>query len=203
MLRVLPWITDGATDFIDNFINERVKRGLETRVFEFGSGNSTLYFLSRGCFVESVEHDFEWAEKIEKTANAFKCSEKLTLHKSERPYFQLYQDTGFDITLIDGRDRVKCLEHVLKTLSNREQIIVFDNSERFDYKYEEAISLIKKHNLKAIHFEQHQLEEANKRYTTRNYARDRNYHRHITSIFYLEGMYTTDGKCLLRDTTWD
>lgn len=203
MLRVLPWITDGATDFIDNFIEERIKRGLETRVFEFGSGNSTLYFLSRGCSVVSIEHDFEWAEKIESTAIAFNYDKNLTLHKSERPYFKLYRDTGFDITVIDGRDRVKCLQHVLNTISNRDQIIVFDNTERLDYKYKESISLIKQHNLKAVHFEQHQLEEGEKRYTTRNYARDRAYHRHITSIFYLRGMYTTDGKSLLRDSNWD
>lgn len=203
MLRVLPWITDGATDFIDNFIKERTKRGLETRVFEFGSGNSTLYFLSRGCSVVSIEHDFEWAEKIAVTADAFGYKEKLMLRESERPYCQLYQDSGFDITVIDGRDRVQCLKHVLGSITNRDQIIVFDNTERFDYKYKDAIDVIKQYDLRAIHFEQHQLEESGKRYTTRNYARDRNYHRHITSVFYLQGMYTTDGKCLLRDSNWD
>lgn len=203
MLRVLPWITDGATDFIDNFINERTKQGLETRVFEFGSGNSTLYFLSKGCSVVSVEHDFEWADKVLTTAQAFGYNDKLKLYKSERPYFQLYQDSGFDITVIDGRDRVKCFSHVLDSIVNRDQIIVFDNTERFDYVYKDAIDLIKTYALKAIHFEQHQLEHDGKRYTTRTYARDRNYHRHITSVFYLQGMYTTDGKSLLRDSTWD
>jgi predicted O-methyltransferase YrrM len=203
MLRVLPWITDGATDFIDNFINERTRRGLETRVFEFGSGNSTLYFLSKGCSVVSIEHDFEWADKVLTTAEAFGYKEKLKLHKSERPYCQLYQDSGFDITVIDGRDRVQCFLHVLDSIVNRDQIIVFDNTERFDYIYKDAVKLFKKYDLRSIHFEQHQLEQDGKRYTTRTYARDRSYHRHITSVCYLQGMYTTDGKSLLRDSTWD
>jgi tRNA A58 N-methylase Trm61 len=203
MLRVLPWITDGATDFIDNFINERTRQGLETRVFEFGSGNSTLYFLAKGCSVVSVEHDFEWAEKVVITAEAFGYKEKLTLYKSERPYCQLYQDSAFNITVIDGRDRVQCLKHVLDSIVNKDQIIVFDNTERLDYTYKDAVDLIKKYDLRAIHFEQHQLELEGKRYTTRTYARDRNSHRHITSVFYLQGMYTTDGKSLLRDSNWD
>lgn len=62
MLRVLPWVTDGAIDFLDTFISERRKMGFTTKVFEFGSGNSTLYFLSKGCFVTSVEHDANWAK---------------------------------------------------------------------------------------------------------------------------------------------
>lgn len=203
MLRVLPWITDGATDFIDTFINERTKQGLETRVFEFGSGNSTLYFLEKGCSVVSVEHDHEWAGRVSKTAEIFGHTEKLTLHKAERPYCKLYQDSGFDITVIDGRDRIQCFQHVLDSIVNKDQIIVFDNTERFDYTYKEAVDLIKKYDLRAIHFEQHQLEHNGKRYTTRTYGRDRAYNRLITSIFHLQGMYTTDGKFLLRDSKWD
>lgn len=202
MLRVLPWITDGATDFIDNFINERTKRGLQTHVFEFGSGNSTLYFLSKGCSVVSIEHDFDWAEKVIATADAFGYKDQLTLHKAARPYWHLYDDVGFDITVIDGRDRVSCLKHILENVFNKDQIIVFDNTERLDYKYQSAIDIIKKYNLRAIHFEQHQLEQAGNRYTTRSYARDRSFHRHITSILYFHGMYTTDGKSLLRDMVW-
>lgn len=203
MLRVLPWITDGATDFLESYIAERTKKGHETRVFEFGSGNSTLYFLSRGASVVSVEHDLDWAEKITEIARVFGYQDKLTLLKAERPYQNLYIDTGFDITIIDGRDRVACFEHVLDSMVNKDQIIVFDNTERFDYVYHDAIKLIKKHSLKSLHFEQHQLEQSNKRFTTQSYARDRVFHRHITSIFYLKGMYTSDGKSLLRDSLWD
>jgi len=203
MLRVLPWITDGATDFIENIICERNKKGQETRIFEFGSGNSTLYFLSRGCRVTSVDHDEEWGKKVLQSAQAFGYADKLKLITAERPYHHLYYDSEIDIAIIDGRDRVKCFQHVLENMKNKTQIIVFDNTERLDYKYADAVPLIKKYGLHAIHFEQHQLEQSGKRFTTRNYARDRVFHRHITSVFFLSGMYTTDGKSLLRDTSWD
>ena len=198
MLRVLPWLTDGATDFIDNFINFRCINGLSTKVFEFGSGNSTLYFLSKGCEVTSVEHDFDWAERVYKSACAFDYQQKLNLVKAAQPYFDQYVDTGYDITVIDGRDRVACFAQVLKSLNNKKQLIVFDNTERLDYSYQDALSLIEQYGLKSMHFEQHQLEQDGKRYTTRTYSRDRVRHRHITSVFFLEGMYTTDGKPLLR-----
>jgi hypothetical protein len=203
MLRVLPWITDGAIDFLDTFILERRKIGFSTKVFEFGSGNSTLYFLSKGCFVTSVEHDTSWAKKIIDAAHAFEYQDRLNLIESERPYDGCYEDDGISITVIDGRDRVMCFERVLSKIKNKKQIIVLDNTERMDYKYSEYISLIKKHGLSAIHFEQHQLEHEGRRFTTRSYARDRVYHRHITTICFLEGMYTTDGKALLRNSTWD
>lgn len=203
MLRVLPWITDGATDFIENIIFERNKLDKETRIFEFGSGNSTLYFLSRGCQVTSVDHDEEWSAKVLQSAQAFGYGDKLKLITAKRPYHHLYQDSDIDITIIDGRDRVKCFQHVLENMKNNKQIIVFDNTERLDYKYSDAIPLIKQYGLHAIHFEQHQLEQSDKRFTTRNYARDRVFHRHITSIFFLNSMYTTDGKLLLRSASWD
>lgn len=198
MLRVLPWITDGAVDFIDTFIAERNKLGLTTRIFEFGAGNSTLYFLSRGCFVRSIEHDAEWANKIQKTAEAFDYESNLDLITAARPYADCYLDDGVDLTIIDGRDRVKCLEFVIENMSNLNQLIVLDNTERLDYKYKDMLCLLEKSAIRTIHFEQHQLEIDGKRYTTRTYARDRLKHRHVTSICFKKGMYTTDGKMLLR-----
>lgn len=41
MLRVLPWITDGATAFIDNFIADRKATKGTVKVFEFGWGWAT------------------------------------------------------------------------------------------------------------------------------------------------------------------
>ena len=198
MLRVLPWLTDGAVDFIDNFIAERKKLGLGTRIFEFGAGNSTLYFLSRGCFIRSIEHDEEWATMIQKTAEAFGYQDNLQLITATRPYNNLYEDDGFDITLIDGRDRVKCFSTVVERMTNLDQLIVLDNTERLDYKYKDYLPILADARLHTLHFEQHQLEFEGKRYTTRSYARDRLQHRHITSICFKQGMYTTDGKKLLR-----
>ncbi len=57
-LEPLPWLT---YSFID-FITERLSK--EFSVFEFGSGNSTLFFAKRVKQVSSVEHNNEWYNKL-------------------------------------------------------------------------------------------------------------------------------------------
>jgi hypothetical protein len=53
-----PWLAFDAIDYLD-----RVDmRGW--RVFEYGSGGSTLYWLRRGASVTSVEHDAAWHERV-------------------------------------------------------------------------------------------------------------------------------------------
>ena len=54
----LPWFT---YSFID-FLTERLNNDFD--VFEFGSGNSTLFFAKRIKHVTSVEHNVEWYNKL-------------------------------------------------------------------------------------------------------------------------------------------
>ena len=54
----LPWVTYG---FID-FISERLNNSMD--IFEYGSGNSTLWYAMRVNSITSVEHDSEWLKKI-------------------------------------------------------------------------------------------------------------------------------------------
>lgn len=53
-----PWLVFSAIRMIEKIS----KRGM--RVFEFGSGGSTLFFYDRGCTVISVEHDAEWFDRV-------------------------------------------------------------------------------------------------------------------------------------------
>ncbi len=54
-----PWITFPAMEFL------RRKLTSSMRVFEYGSGGSTLFFCTRAADVVSVEHDREWAAKVQ------------------------------------------------------------------------------------------------------------------------------------------
>ena len=51
----LPWFSYSAIDFLKIFLRKT------HRVFEFGSGGSTLFFADRCASVESVEEDPSWA----------------------------------------------------------------------------------------------------------------------------------------------
>ena len=54
----IPWINFPAIDYLRNFANKSM------RVFEYGSGGSTLFWAKRVKQVISVEHDAQWAKKI-------------------------------------------------------------------------------------------------------------------------------------------
>lgn len=53
-----PWIAFAAIDFLKRILAE------DMRVFEYGSGGSTLFFARRVKEVISVEHDKGWSEKV-------------------------------------------------------------------------------------------------------------------------------------------
>lgn len=56
----VPYLVWDAIDFLE----EEVKPGM--KVLEVGSGNSTCWFLGKGCEVTSFEHSGEWAEAVMK-----------------------------------------------------------------------------------------------------------------------------------------
>jgi hypothetical protein len=54
----LPWITFEAIEFIDKNISK------SHRIFEYGGGASTLFFLSKVAEVVTVEHDQQWFQML-------------------------------------------------------------------------------------------------------------------------------------------
>lgn len=55
----IPWITFDAYDYLEKQLTPG------SRIFEWGSGGSTLYWLRRDAsLVISIEHDPEWFEKM-------------------------------------------------------------------------------------------------------------------------------------------
>ena len=55
-----PWMTFGAIDFLKATANKKM------RVFEYGSGSSTLFWATRAKEIYSVEHDEAWAKNVQK-----------------------------------------------------------------------------------------------------------------------------------------
>jgi hypothetical protein len=148
----LPWITFPAIAHISKYLKK------EMRVFEYGSGGSTLYFSRRVKEVISFEHDKEWYSKLKDTLNR-KCIKNVDIkliepeingigdqvYTSENELYkgysfmkyvqeiEIYPDNHFDLILIDGRARNACFIHAKKKIKN-EGIIVFDNTERDRYR---------------------------------------------------------------------
>jgi hypothetical protein len=123
----VPWVT---LPFID-FIGARI--GPSMRVFEFGCGNSTLYYASRVASVTSVEHDSAWHAAMQARA-ATNVTLVLQVLEPNGDYARmaLTSGGGYDLVIVDGRDRVNCVRHGIGALSDR-GCLVLDDSERAEY----------------------------------------------------------------------
>ena len=126
--RPLPWWTYPIIDFLARRVRP------DMRVFEFGSGNSTLWWASRVEHVTAVEHHPRWAVRM---AQAVPDNVSL-LHVPLEPdgdYCRTSQRTGgrFDIVVVDGRDRVNCARECLGSLKE-DGVIVWDDSQRRRYR---------------------------------------------------------------------
>src|SRR5262249_36631229 len=55
-----PWIVFDAIDFLNIYDLQN------KRVFEYGSGGSTLFWLKKGAICVSVEHDRAWYYSVKK-----------------------------------------------------------------------------------------------------------------------------------------
>jgi hypothetical protein len=123
----LPWYPYPAIKFLEGRLHSSM------RVFEFGSGNSTLWWSARVGSVVSCEHDRQWYEHMRT-----RLPHNVTYEFADRAPAGNYEDRAarfsneFDIILIDGRDRVQCAMKSVASLK-RDGVIVWDNSDRVEY----------------------------------------------------------------------
>ena len=116
-------------------------------VFEYGGGNSTDFWLDQGCNVTVVEHNKEWAEKINDKANV--------IFEDDMEKFvntPLDQGKKFDVIVIDGGAglgaRFDCVEPSLHMIK-RKGMIIFDSCE---WHINTTRKLNKQHQFIPVHF---------------------------------------------------
>lgn len=118
----IPWYTYPAIEFLNQF-------GFNTKkVFEFGSGNSSLYWSEKCSSLISIEHDQDWFNKIK---NNIRNNQKLFLRKNKKEYVQSINEfePEFDMIIIDGVYRQDCAKEVKKKLNRECGIVILDNSD--------------------------------------------------------------------------
>jgi hypothetical protein len=151
----VPWLTYGAVTWLDR------KIGPATNLFEYGSGASTLYWLSRGATVCSVEHDESWFMQMKSRVESLRAA---TYHyvPAERPAIgtdpcdplhylssdpnysgmnfaryaaniDSFSDGLLDVVIVDGRVRPSCIMHGVRKLKY-DGVLVLDNSDRDLYR---------------------------------------------------------------------
>jgi hypothetical protein len=119
----LPWFSYAAIHFLDQLKLD----GL--RVFEYGTGNSTLFWSRKGATVCAVEFDGGWASYVRQHAgpNAEILHEPNT---EEYARAIMQYDDPFEIIVVDGAVRDLCAQNALGRLA-ADGFIVLDNSEAY------------------------------------------------------------------------
>lgn len=149
----LPWITYQSMDYIKSNLKNNSK------IFEFGSGGSTLFYFKFACYLISVEHDCDWYLKVKskiENINSDKYVELILkkpfkvlnenyldvnpgdlriyqeIYKDYTSVIDSFPDDFFDLIVIDGKARIEALKKSLNKLKP-EGFLIFDNADRKHY----------------------------------------------------------------------
>ncbi|MFN8257511.1 MAG: hypothetical protein U0W24_17585 [Bacteroidales bacterium] len=140
----IPWCTYSFIYFISGKLNKTMN------VFEFGSGNSTIWYASRVNSIIAVEHNKNWINLIQPKLPA---NAKLVFKELEYDgqYCRTSGNDGikYDIIIIDGRDRNNCVINSIHNLKDN-GVIILDNSQRKTYQI--SFEFLVEKNFKFIDF---------------------------------------------------
>lgn len=139
----IPWYTYPAIEFLE----DKVKRDFS--VFEFGGGQSTLWWADKVKQVISIESDEGWFNQIHQQ---MPLNVQLNLESDEKKYADFilqYPDKYFDVIIVDGINRNSCLENSLDKLKEN-GLLIFDNTD--DHRYDSSLRLLSSLGYKKIDF---------------------------------------------------
>ena len=144
----VPWWTFAASTEVSSFLAQRPN----ARVFEWGSGSSTVWLAQRSESVTSIESDAGWAQRVSAAVPEHVAivtppvpkATRSTRARSKRWGYRSLDFTSyvsaidsvpgdFDLIVIDGRAREACFKRALARLANS-GLIVFDNTNRQRYR---------------------------------------------------------------------
>jgi len=119
----IPWFSYSAIEYLDSL--DLSKKD----VFEFGTGNSTVYWAKNARSVAGIENNESWLSYVKNQTLKFK-NVKLTFEKNKNQYANALSKLKrkFDIIIIDGENRQECVNIAIKQLK-RGGLIILDNSD--------------------------------------------------------------------------
>lgn len=118
----IPWYTYAVIDFLESRVQAHMA------VFEYGAGNSTLWWAKRVTHVSAVESDQRWVTRLEPSLpdntdlryeDGDSAGYAASVTKRERQ---------FDVIVIDGMDRNACALACLPALKD-DGVVIWDNSD--------------------------------------------------------------------------
>lgn len=117
----LPWMNYDMIEFLERRLNKTMS------VFEYGGGNSTLFFSERVGQVVAVETHLEWISQLKKMLP--ENAKIRHVPEGDEGYVDSIGAEGkrFDIIVIDADERDRCAINAPKYLSDQ-GVIIYDDS---------------------------------------------------------------------------
>lgn len=143
----IPWYTYPAIEYLSQFDY------LDKKIFEYGCGNSSLFWAARAKKVISIEDNPRWFEKWQREFFA------PNLHICWRDEGEIYENAVFeenetyDVIIVDGKRRAQCAAAAVKALAPGGMVIL-DDSDRINTseEYVKAVEVLKNANLLQVDF---------------------------------------------------
>ena len=118
----IPWFTYPAIEYLRQFDFS------DKKVFEYGSGNSSIFWAHRAMQVTAVESDQQWYEHVSRVSPP---NLSLILETEKDSYVSSIgrNKETFDVIVIDGQWRNACANVCVDHLVDH-GMIIFDNTDR-------------------------------------------------------------------------
>lgn len=130
-----PWLTRNAIKELSRFLTPSMV------AFEWGSGRSTVWIARRVKRLVSVEHHPEWYAKIAQRLRVshlsnvdYRCCASGAAREEYASQIDEFADGSFDMVLIDGEGRNRCIRHAAPKVRVGGYIVV-DNADTPGYDF--------------------------------------------------------------------
>ena len=136
-----PYYVPSVVKLLSDSLNK------QSKIFEYGSGISTVWYARRVESLIAIEHNEEWYSKVTNWLKKNMLNnvelKHIPLHNNlSQKYASAitkYADKYFDIVAVDGRDRVNCIQQA----ANKVKIggmLILDDSHRA--RYQSAVDIL-------------------------------------------------------------
>jgi len=140
----IPWMNYQVVHFLEQRLCK------DHNLFEYGSGYSTQFYARLAGTVTSVEHDRDWFNSLASS----KPDNVELLYRDiadSNGYCQSISDNNkpFDIVVVDGRERLRCMEVAVDYLTDQGVVLLDDSSRE---RYQEGRSAMKRRGFQELDF---------------------------------------------------
>ncbi len=143
----IPWYTYPAIEYLSQFDYR------DKKIFEYGCGNSSLFWSARAESVTSIEDNPKWFTKWEKEFD--RANLDVRWRDEGEAYEQAVFEDGcrYDVIVVDGKRRAECAAAAVKALAVGGMVIL-DDSDRINTskEYMKAVAALKEADLIQVDF---------------------------------------------------